>query len=334
MSMDSLQSQQILFNHIKINLPSHLSLVEEIAEKLNISNDSAYRRIRGEKPIGLDEIQILCNHYKISLDQLLRIDNDTAIFSGKMVDHTNFNLTHYLHEVLRTFQFFKSVPGAEICNFNKDIPIFHFMQFRELCAFKYFFWKRTLMHYPELVKQQFNGEENDNDVMETGLEIIKLYVQIPSSEIWNDESIHATIRQIEYYRQTKSFVNKDIILKIYGQLEDLINHLEIEAEKGLKFLYGETPGENAASYKIFINECLLGDNTVYMRGKDMQATYINHGGMNFISTQDKAFCDYTFYNLQNIIKKSTPISVAGEKERSMFFNAMREKIYEKKRGIT
>lgn len=331
--MEILHSQQVLFNLIKGKLLAHISLVDEIAEKLNISNDSAYRRIRGEKPIGLDELQILCSHYKISLDKLLRIENDTSIFSGKMVDHTNFNLNKYLHEVLRTLQFLKDVPDAEIFNFNKDIPIFHFMQFPELCAFKYFFWKRTLMHYPELVKQQFNGEETDEDIMRTGLEIIKVYVQIPSSEIWNDESIHATIRQIEYYRQTNSFSNKHIILKIYGQLEELINHLEIEAEKGVKFLYGHLPTEKSGTYKVFINECLLGDNTVYMRGTDMQATYINHGGMNFISTQDKPFCDYTIYNMQNIIKKSTPISISGEKERIIFFNAIREKIYEKKRGI-
>ena len=330
--MDTLHAQQTFFNDIKLKLPSHLSLVDEVAERLNISNDSAYRRIRGEKPIGLDEIQILCNYYKISLDQLLRIENDTAIFSGRMVDYTSFNLNQYLHEVLRTFQLFKAVPDAEIFNFNKDIPIFHFMQFPELCAFKYFFWKRTLMHYPELIKKQFDGEENDKDVMETGLKIIKLYVQIPSSEIWNDESINATIRQIEYYRQTNSFISKEIILKIYDQLEELINHLELESEKGLKFLYGDAPLASSASYKVFINECLLGDNTVYMQGKGMQATYINHGGMNFISTQDKSFCDYTFHNLTNIIKKSTPISISGEKERSMFFNAMRQKIHDKRKG--
>ena len=331
--MDSNQPQQIFFNHIKSKLPTHLSLVEDVAELLNISNDSAYRRIRGEKPIGMDEIQTLCNHYKVSLDQLLQIDNDTAIFSGKMVDHTNFNLTHYLQELLRNFIFFTSLTGCEMYNFNKDIPIFHFMQFKELCAFKYFFWKRTLMHYPGLAKKQFDGEESDPGVMETGLKIIKIYSQIPSTEIWNDESIHATIRQIEYYRQTKSFANKHIILKIYGQLEELINHIEMEAEVGLKFLHNEKPAANAGHYKIFINECLLGDNTVHVMSKDIQFTFLNHGGINFISTQDKKFCEYTLQNLQNIIKKSTPISIAGEKERSIFFNAMREKIYEKKKGI-
>src|SRR5215212_7694719 len=99
--MDNNQPQQLFFNHIKSKLPVHLSLVDEVAELLAISNDSAYRRIRGEKPIGLDEIQMLCNKYQVSLDQLLQIGNETAIFSGKMVDHSNFNLTGYLHEVLR-----------------------------------------------------------------------------------------------------------------------------------------------------------------------------------------------------------------------------------------
>src|SRR5205085_2833988 len=221
--MDTIQPQQLFFNHIKSKLPPHLSMVDEVAELLNISNDSAYRRIRGEKPIGLDEIQKLCNHYKVSLDQLLQLSTDTVIFSGNLVDNVNFNLNSYLHDVLETLTKIKALPDREFYNFNKDIPIFHFMQFPELSAFKFFFWKRTLMNYPDLAKQQFNGEELDTDVLDTGKKIIKMYSQIPSTEIWNDESIHATIRQIEFYRQTNSFANKHVVLKVYGQLEELIN---------------------------------------------------------------------------------------------------------------
>ena len=332
--MDSNQAQQLFFNHIKMKLPAHLSLVDEMAELLNISNDSAYRRIRGEKPIGLDEIQTLCNHYKVSLDQLLQINTDTVIFSGNLVDNTNFNLNHFLHEVLQNLTLFKSLPGAQLFNFNKDIPIFHFMQFPELSAFKFFFWKRTLMHYPELAKQQFNGEELDPDVQDTAKKIIKTYSQIQTTEIWNDESVHATIRQIEYYRQSGTFFNKHIILKVYSQLEELINHLELQAEAGRKFLVNESPASDAVAYNIYLNECLLGDNTVHVQAADgRQITAINHGGMNFMTTHDKRFCDYTYFNLQNIIRKSTHISVVGEKERSIFFNSMREKIYDKKKNI-
>ncbi len=331
--MDANQAQQKFFDHIKLKLPFHLSLVEEVAELLSISNDSAYRRIRGEKPIGLDEIQLLCNHYKVSLDQLLQINTDTVIFSGNLVDNSNFNLNHYLHDVLKNLVFFKSLDGVQLYNFNKDIPIFHYMQFPELSAFKFFFWKRTLMHYPELAKQQFNGEELDIDVQETAKNIIKTYSQIPTTEIWNDESVHATIRQIEYYRQSGIFANKHIILKVYGQLEELLNHLELQAEAGKKYLVNENPAAGASPYSIYLNECLLGDNTVHVQANERQITAINHGGINFMVTQDKRFCDYTYANLQNIIRKSTHISVIGEKERSIFFNSMREKIYDKKKNI-
>ena len=50
------------FRQIKQKLPAHLSTVDEIAMLLNISQDSAYRRIRGEKPLSFDEIQLLATH--------------------------------------------------------------------------------------------------------------------------------------------------------------------------------------------------------------------------------------------------------------------------------
>src|SRR5450755_606756 len=82
--------QQVFFQHIKSNLAAHLSLVDEIADLLSISNDSAYRRIRGEKPLSFDEIKILCAHYKISLDQLFHLSNDSFLFSGPLIDRDNF----------------------------------------------------------------------------------------------------------------------------------------------------------------------------------------------------------------------------------------------------
>ncbi len=79
--MDSNLIQQSFFNQIKSKLPSHFSFVDEIALVLNISNDSAYRRIRGEKPIGLDEMYLLCSKYNVSVDQLFQLKNNTILFS-------------------------------------------------------------------------------------------------------------------------------------------------------------------------------------------------------------------------------------------------------------
>ncbi len=331
--MDFNQTQQLFFNHIKSKLPSHLSFVDEVADLLNISNDSAYRRIRGEKPIGLDEVQMLCNKFKVSLDQLLQIQSNTVIFSGNRLDNISFGLFQYLQDICANLELFKMLEQPHLYYYNKDIPIFHYMQFPELCAFKFFFWKRTLIGYPELAKQQFNGEESSKEIPEIAKKIIEHYIQVPSTEIWNEESVHITIRQIEFYRQSNIFANKHVLLKVYIQLEELLNHIELQAEAGKKFLYNQSVSADSAPYDIYINECLIGDNTIFVKGGDRQITYLNHNGLNFIGTQDSSFCDYTFKNLQNIIRKSTHISVIGEKERSMFFNTLRGKIYECKKNL-
>jgi|SRR6185503_8866390 len=332
--MNANQTQQLFFTHLKSKLPPHISFVDEIAEDLKISNDSAYRRIRGEKPITLEEMFLLCRKYRVSADRFFHLESNAVIFSVDKVDHLSFGFNKYLEFVLSNLKLFKLLENPTIIFYLKDMPIFHYMPFPELSAFKFFFWKRTLMAYPELAKQQFDGEEADVETLETSKQITDLYAQIPSIEIWNEESVNITIKQIEFYRQLNVFAGKDLLLKVYSQLEEAMDQLEMQAEAGRKFSYGRPVSSNGgAPYEVFINECLIGDNTIYAQGGEKQITFINHNGLNFMSTHDKSFCDYTYKNLQNIMKKSAHISVVGEKERSMFFNGLREKIYDKKKNI-
>ena len=331
--MDPNSTQQLFFNHIRSKLPSHLSFVDEVADLLNISNDSAYRRIRGEKPLGLDEVQVLCNKYHVSLDQLLQLDTNTVIFSYDKVDHLSFGFNKYLQFIAHNLGLFGTLQNPQMYYYSKDLPIFHFMPFPELRAFKFFFWKRTLLSYPELARQQFNGEEADNETIASAKKIDELYANVPSTDIWNEESINVTISQVEFYRQSNIFRGNDIILKIYSQLEELVNHLELQAETGKKFLYGQSYMSSNVPYYAYINETLIGDNTIFVQSDNRQIAFINHNGLNFMSTQDKYFCDYTFKSLQNVIRKSTHISVVGEKERSMFFNALRKKILDRIKNI-
>ncbi len=331
--MDTIQTQQIFFNQIRSQLPGYISFVEEIATQLDISTDSAYRRIRGEKPLSLDEVQILCSAFNISVDQIFQVRSNNFIFSGNMVDNMAFGLEKYLEDITHTLEMFKTIPDVHLYYYNKDIPIFHHMQFAELSAFKFFFWKRTVMGYPELARIQFSADLVNRDAFRKAAHIMELYNQLPSTEIWNEENVHSTIRQIEFYRQSNVFANPDILQTLYSQLEELLNHLQLQAEAGRKFGLNRMVLPTSQPYSIYVNECLIGDNTIFVNGNGRQIAYLNHNGLNFLGTHDKAFCDYTYKNMQNIIRKSTQISVAGEKERSMFFNTLRDKIYERRKSI-
>ena len=109
----------------------------------------------------------------------------------------------------------------------------------------------------------------------------------------------------------------------------MINQIESYAESGEK-KSADKPLAKSGSYKIYINEFILGDNTIMLEMDNNVAVYINHSVINYMLTRDLKFCSFTRDHFENMIKKSTPISNTNEKERTKFFNRIREKIQSRK----
>jgi hypothetical protein len=325
--------QQLFFQHIKNNLPQHISFVDEMADLLNISNDSAYRRIRGEKPISFEEIRTLCSHFKISLDQLFHLNSEAIIFTGRYVNEKNFSFDLWLENILQQLEFMNSHDRKELLYLTKDIPIFHLFNYQELAAFKFSFWMRTILQYPGTGKGLYLADEFIDSLQKTGQKIVEVYNKVPSREVWNLESINSTIRQIEYYKDTKVFETGRDILKLYECLEKTIDHIEAQAEAGYKFDLSGHPLTRRVHFKLYINEFILGDNSNLAILNDTKVAYLNHSVLNIVWTKDPSFVDYTYKHIQNIISKSTLISDVGEKERTRFFNAIRDKIDHRKKAV-
>ena len=330
--MDSNDSQQLFFYHIKTLLPPHLSMVDEVSEVLNISNDSAYRRIRGEKPIALEEIKKLCIHFKISLDQFLHLNSESIIFSGKLADPQTFNFELYLEEILHQMTMINSFEQREILILPKDLTVYHYYNFPELAAFKYFFWMKTILRYPQYRKTQFQASEMGTNIMETGEKILAEYNKVSTTEIWNVENINTTLRQIEYYKESNVFSSKDDILTIYDSLERLIDFVELQAENGYK-INQSGKGTKGAQLNVYMNDFILGDNTYMPVINGKKIVFQTHSFLNIMHTKDVGFAEYTYNHFQNILQKSTLISVVGEKERRRFFNRIRENIDKTKAAV-
>ena len=319
--------QQKFFQHIKGKLPGHISFVDEIAELLTISNDSAYRRIRAEKPITLGEVTLLCNHYKISIDQFINVDSESFVFSGKINHGLENSFENYMNDLEDNFKFFNSFTEKHLYTLLKDIPPFVHFQIPELAAFKFFFWSKSILHDETLRGVKFDMYDSRYEKFITqGKRIVKLYTKIPNTEIWNIDSINTTLRQINFHYEAGSFINNEDVITIYQKVEELVTHIETQAESGVKFLIGEKPENDASEFRMFINELILGDNTNLAELDGNRLTFLNHSVLYFVHTSDKRFNESMFANLQNLLRKSTAINVVGEKERVRFFNRLRDKI--------
>ena len=316
------------FQQIKEMLPANISLVDEVADILQISNDSAYRRIRGETALTLDEVKILCDHFKISLESLFGNGNgDTVTFTYKTLDSKEISFEKYLQSMLDDVKMIEKSEQKEIIYAAKDIPVFHHFQFPELAAFKIFFWMKSVLNVPSLEKKLFDTGDIDAKFIDIGQQILKAYEKIPAIEIWTEETLTGTVKQLEYCWDSGFFKNKQDAILICEQLAEMMNHIKKQAELGVKFRHDKPPGRQEENYKLYYSDVTIGNNNILVSMGAAQVTYLTHNTLNYLITSNPGFCRETEQSLKSIIKKSTLISGVSEKQRQQFFRKALDDIH-------
>jgi len=325
--MDSIELQQSFFSYIRTRIPSNISLADEVATVLNISNDSAYRRIRGEKLISLEEISKLAVHFKLSLDQVFNLKaSDFTVFSGKYVRPDNFDFDMFLKQLLNDLVYLNSFKNRDLIYFCKDMVVFYWYAYPELAAFKNFAWMKTLLQFPQFAHKPFEYGVFEKSLLETGSKITKQYSMMPGTEIMNVSNIHTTLYQIEYYKTARMFRSDEDLKAIYRQLHEVVDHVHAQAEIGQKFMPGEQPGPNSPEYGLYVNDFVVGDNSILVNIDGMSLSYIIHNHVNYLCTTDEKHTAYHQSFLKNVMSKSIQLSKSGERLRSGFFYLIHEEI--------
>jgi hypothetical protein len=325
--METNELQLQLFTYLKENIPPHLSLVDELCDLLNLSADSVYRRIRGEKPISLAELKRICEHYHLSIDQLLQLQNESVLFDAPGMNTVPGEFVEYVKGMLRQFNYFNSFKTKEIQYLCKDVPIWYFYLFPDLAAFKTFFWSKTINNNPGLSNKLFSLKEYPyEDCFTIGQQVLQLHNQIPSVELWNFESIHSTINQVAYYKDAGNFKSHHDFDAVLNSFHQLLDHLQLQAEKGAKFMPGATDLAYKAPIQFYVNELILGNNTMLLYLDDKRLSMVTYSVFNYLFTRDERFSNKIANTFNTLLSRSTLISKTGEKDRNRFFNTLREKV--------
>lgn len=318
--------QQVLFQQIKDRLSPELSFVHEISEILQISYDSAYRRIRGGKELSLEELKILSQHYEISIDSLFNIESDHFIFRSIVVEENGLSFKKWLKLVLNDVKNINNAKDKLVIYAAKDVPLFHYFQFPEIAAFKIFLWHKTLLNFRSYKDRLFSLDDMDEEILTTGRQLLVTSTKIPTIEHWNEETFISILRQIEYYWESGFFARKDDALALIEKIKIWITHIQHQAEYGIKYIYGDEPEGVEGNYKFYLNEVLLYDNTILVKMGDLRVTYLTYNILNLLVTSDPAFFRQIEEVLDIQMKKSVLISGTSAKERDRFFLRLQHKV--------
>lgn len=311
--------QTEFINKLKDALPQNLSLADELSDLLEVSTDSAYRRIRGETALSIDEVVKICRHYKIPFTPVSEENPNTITFGIRPLNNDTKAFENYLTDLRNDLKKISSFEGAQIIYAAEDIPIFHHFCFDELTAFKYFYWNKEILNAPFTDGKKFDVSLIPKEWIKTGHEIIELYNKVPSIEIWTDDTINGTLKQVEFFWESGLFKNKEDALLITGQVEEMIKHMEKQAELKTKFINENEIPKNKDNYSLYRSDVTIGNNCILVNLGNIQATYLSYHTLNFMTSTSASFCAQTDQWLKNLIKKATLISGTSEKYRYQFF---------------
>ena len=138
--------------------------------------------------------------------------------------------------------------------------------------------------------KKFNQAMIHPEIMEAAIALNQAYCHTQSTEIWAEESINSTLRQIEYYASSYQFENKETALEILSELSQLIALLEQQAELGNKRF---DQGGTELNFKLLDSDVLIGNNSILIKGLAKPIVFISHNTFNSLSTRDSAFYEET-----------------------------------------
>jgi len=315
--------QDQFIKYLKEKTQDNTSFTEEIASILDIGYDAAYRRINLKTNLSLEEGVTLAKHFKISLNKLFEVGSQNTIVVEKSPRISNTkNLEQYFDRSIENVFPLTKVKSASIIYSAKDIPLFHTLKHTFLTKYKMYVWLKFTNK--EMTKNKVSFDEFIKTIPESltqkANELGNAYNDINITEFWNDNTINGTIEQIIYYYESQLLSNV-MAFKICDDLEDIINHVEKQTIQ-----QSIINSKTNASYNLYKSDLLTMSNIIMIKTAHRKAFFIPFTVLEYLKVEHPETCDDMDDFFDRQMTNSKLLVHSGEKDRTLFFNRMHQKI--------
>ncbi len=315
--------QNQFIKYLREKSVNNTKFVDEIASVLDIGYDAAYRRINLRTNLTLEEGIKLAKHYNVSLNKLFEVGSQNTIITDLSPPiHNKQGLEIWLKQSYNSIFPLTKLKSASIIYSAKDIPLFHTLKDSYLSRYKIYVWLKDVD--PEMTRNKVSFDDFIKDIPESLLEnafkLGEVYKDINITEIWNNTTINGTLQQVLYYFEAGS-LSKELALLICTDIEDVIRHVEKQAIQ--QSLIGS---KNKATYNLYINDIHTMSNTIMIKTPHKKIFFTPFTVISYFKIEHQPTCELMFEFFEKQMSISKLLVNAGEKDRSLFFNRMHQKI--------
>ena len=307
------------------NAGSKQIVSEFLQKELSMTKDGAYRRLRGETAFHFDEIVVLAKEFKISLNEIAESKTRSIGMDFYPLVLGNTDYFDILNEYFDTL----NTETAELIVSVKKIGM-------------YYYSIRTLMYFNSVYFHKIvSGKEFDQDkfslkglqekigmidfIRSLGMKSFRLYQNIPSVEIFGPNSFDNMFMRIKYAVDCGFFACMDDALNICSDVRKMIDHIFLQAVKGVKLDMDNQEKEKTAFTMYYYDESQL-DNILLLESdvNPRLLTILNIGDI--LLTDDAQMLERIRGYIQNILKLSEKVSGENERGRNRVFGVYRNKL--------
>lgn len=311
-----------IINEIKRKLPADTNIVDFFTTILPMKKESAYRRLRGEIPLTLQECQQVASFLQLSLDKLLKIKENGTCTAGIIRMNGKNIMDVYcktMEKIIETSRLVNMNNNAHIYAAINTLPISHAFKYPTISKFRIFKWayqcrnastppRMSEIEIPTCARQfeEIYWKENQ---------------QIATHYVWVRELFKPYINDVHYMLEMGLITKKEAAL-LKEEAFLLLEDLETDVTAGIT--------KAGAPLLVYLANTYFDSNYIYVEGNNFKASSINVFGINYLSSMEDDICDDTKEWIKSLTRYSSLISKSNEIEKVNFFNLQRKIIEQSK----
>ena len=315
--------QETFIKYLKSKIPENTSPTDTIATILDINYDAAYRRITGKTSLSLEEAVLLAKHFKISLNKLYEVgEQNTVLIDTSVQIKDEKGLEEYFKTSLNNLQPIARLKSASILYSAKDIPLFYTLKDSYLTRYKIYVWLKLINEGMAENKTSFDDftKTIPDSLLQSAYRLGETYNYINITEFWNDNTINGTLQQIMYFFES-GLLSRELALLICKDLEEVVDHVEKQTIQ--QSIIGS---KNKSTYNLYKSDLLTMSNTIMVKTEHHKVFFTPFTVLSYFKVEHQGTCNLMDEFFKKQMMNSKLLVNAGEKDRSLFFNKMHQKI--------
>jgi hypothetical protein len=314
--------QELLVGQILKLYPGKRQAVKELGRLLGLKDDAIYRRINNERRLSIDELEVLSRHYNIDLNALVGTSPGKMSFYFNHFQAPVRSYFDYLKRLEATFSKIISYKDVKIYYATQDIPLFLYMQWPELTAFKLYIHGLINWSFDYLKERPFSFELTPFTELEIGRNIAVRYNYLNSIELWSPNILDHTINHVRFVANSGRFKHKEDAFEICHLLKELVRVAEQQAIRGSK----NRDREYSGNLQLYYNELASMGNTILVAGENQQILFTSFVAPNYLVTEDAALCKYTEEWFNTFKHRAAYLSMHTGEASGRFFSSLKQKV--------